>query len=102
MSDDDSNKSNSLAERIRRKVRHKRRARERDEQSEGIWSHLGVFGLVGWSVSLPLLFGLASGIWLDRVLEDTFSWTLAGLIAGVVAGCLNAWYWIVHETDESS
>lgn len=78
--------------------RRKLRARERDEES--VWFGLGTFGLVGWSVAIPTLIGLALGIWLDSALPMGFSWTLTLLFAGIIVGCLNAWYWISRERDE--
>jgi ATP synthase protein I len=83
-----------LAEAEERKVR----ARERDEES--VWFGLGTFGLVGWSVAIPTLIGLALGIWLDSTVDLGFSWTLTLLFAGTIVGCLNAWYWISRERDE--
>lgn len=81
---------------IDRKARRKRSARERkDEQS--IWFGLGMFGLVGWAVAVPTVIGIAVGVWLDSSHEGSISWTLTMLTAGVVLGCLNAWYWVSRE-----
>jgi ATP synthase protein I len=38
-----------------------RKSRARDEGERGAWFGLGMFGLVGWSVALPTLAGLALG-----------------------------------------
>lgn len=84
----------SLGEAEERKVR----ARRRREQS--VWFGLGTFGLVGWSVAIPTLIGLALGIWLDSTVDVGFSWTLTLLFAGIIVGCLNAWYWISREREE--
>ena len=84
----------TLGEAEKRKVR----AREREEES--VWFGLGTFGLVGWSVAIPTLIGLALGIWLDSAVPLGFSWTLTLLFVGIVTGCLNAWYWISRERDE--
>lgn len=79
------------------KARRKRAARER---RESVWFGLGMFGLVGWSVALPTLLGIAVGIWLDARAEDPeISWTLTGLAVGVVVGCAVAWYWIRQEAE---
>ena len=78
----------------------KRKIHAREHKEESVWFGLGTFGLVGWSVAIPTLIGLALGIWLDSALPLGFSWTLTLLFAGIVAGCLNAWYWISRERDE--
>lgn len=84
----------ALGEAEKRKVR----AREREEES--VWFGLGTFGLVGWSVAIPTLIGLALGIWLDSAVPVPFSWTLTLLFVGIIVGCANAWYWISRERDE--
>ena len=76
----------------------KRRLRARREGDRGIWFGLGMMGLVGWSVAVPTLLGIAVGVWLDGRLDSTVSWTLTGLGVGVLLGCLNAWLWIRRET----
>jgi ATP synthase protein I len=87
-----------LARTVGEKERRKARARRRPDRS--LLFGMGMFGLVGWSVALPTLAGLALGIWLDRRVPVPFSWTLTLLVAGVIAGCLNAWYWVSRESRE--
>lgn len=84
----------AAAEKARRKLDARR------EGDRGIWFGLGMFGLVGWSVAIPTLAGVALGWWLDeRAIGPTgVSWTLTGLVAGVAVGCFNAWYWIRKES----
>lgn len=77
------------------KERRKQRARRQGDRT--LLFGMGMFGLVGWSVALPSLAGLALGIWLDLHVPVPFSWTLTLLIAGVLVGCLNAWYWVSRE-----
>ncbi len=74
-----------------------RRIRARRERRRGIWFGLGMFGMVGWAVALPTLLGVALGYWLDEIAPQRFSWKLALLLAGVVLGGLNAWFWIEKE-----
>lgn len=93
MSDDS---IDQLAKDISRKAERKERARQ--EEDRGIWSWLGMFGLVGWSVAIPTLIGVALGIWLDRLHISSVSWTLSLLIVGMALGCVNAWYWIKQES----
>ena len=55
------------------------------------WSSLQLLGVVGWSVALPTLLGIALGIFIDRRWPGGFPWTLTLLFAGLVFGCANAW-----------
>ncbi|MCB2215780.1 AtpZ/AtpI family protein [Desulfofustis glycolicus] len=77
--------------------KQERKLRARRNSGGDVWFGLGMFGLVGWSVAVPTLLGIALGVWLDGKLEDRFSWTLMCLVAGVVLGCLNAWFWVQRE-----
>lgn len=77
----------------------KRRVTAEAERDRGIWFGLGMFGLVGWSVALPSLLGLALGLWIDSRWPSRFSWTLMCLFAGVVIGCLTAWRWVRRESE---
>ena len=85
-----------MIERVEHKAARKIRARQRRDRS--IWFGLGMFGLVGWSVAIPTLIGLAIGIWIDMRWPSRFSWTLMGLIIGVALGCVNAWFWVKRES----
>jgi ATP synthase protein I len=59
-----------------------------------------MFGLVGWSVAVPALIGVAVGLWIDARWPSRFSWTLMLLVLGMALGCLNAWNWISRESQE--
>lgn len=97
MSDDHTRKKGEdLARKIGTKEARKLRARQ--EQDRGVWFGLGMFGLVGWSVAIPTLIGIAVGIWVDRTWPSRYSWTLMMLFVGVVLGCLNAWFWVKRES----
>lgn len=71
--------------------------RSRHQRSRGVWFGLGMFGLVGWSVTIPALACLGLGIWIDSQFQSRFSWTLMLLPMGIVVGCLNAWYWVKEK-----
>jgi ATP synthase protein I len=77
-----------------------RRARARREGRRAAWFGLGMFGMVGWSIAIPTLAGVALGLWLDEVAPQDFSWTLALLLAGVVVGVMIAWYWVEREAHD--
>lgn len=89
----------TLADNIGDKAARRRRARTRP--GRGLWFGLGMFGLVGWSVAVPMLLGIALGIWLDRLWQDRVSWTLTLLFLGLIVGCRNAWYWIERERQDN-
>lgn len=75
-----------------------RKLKARGERDRGVWFGLGMFGLVGWSVAVPTVMGIALGLWLDATLHDRISWTLTLLLVGVALGCLNAWFWVKRES----
>jgi ATP synthase protein I len=64
-----------------------------------VWSGLGMLGLIGWSVCVPTLLGASLGLWLDKRQPGTHAWTLALLVAGLCAGCANAWHWVAKEQN---
>lgn len=78
--------------------RARRKLRARQEGDKGGWFWFGMFGMVGWSVAIPTVIGIALGLWLDRLYPGPPSWTLNLLIIGVILGCLNAWYWVKQES----
>jgi ATP synthase protein I len=95
-------KDNSAKEKFEEDIREKsqRKMKARREKERGVWFGLGMFGLVGWSVTIPALMLLALGIWIDRRYQGPYSWTLMLLVLGIGIGCLNAWYWIQSESQE--
>lgn len=78
--------------------RARRKLRARRDRDRGGWFWFGMFGMVGWSVAIPTVIGVAIGMWLDRTFPGSPSWTLNLLIIGVIIGCLNAWYWVKQES----
>ncbi|QDV42459.1 Putative F0F1-ATPase subunit [Stieleria neptunia] len=108
MSDSDHDRPSDTAEEfhsdLERDVstREQRKLRAREEVHRTIWFGLGTFGLVGWSVTLPALAGIATGIWIDHRFPSRFSWTLMLLVLGVALGCFNAWRWVSRESQNES
>ena len=78
-------------------TRERRKLRARRQQDRSLWFGLGLLGLVGWSIVLPTLLGLAVGVWIDGQFPSRFSWTLMLMFAGLMLGCLNAWNWVARE-----
>lgn len=85
----------ALSQQVGAKAARKLKAQR--HSTPGVWSGLGMMGLIGWSVVVPTLLGAALGIWLDKHHPGEHSWTLALLIAGLAIGCLNAWLWVAKE-----
>ncbi|MHA7828119.1 MAG: AtpZ/AtpI family protein [Roseovarius sp.] len=83
------------SETITRKAARMEEARKRQKQSA--WRGLGMFGLVGWAVAVPIITGTALGRWIDARWPGEISWTLALLLAGTFLGALNAWFWVQRE-----
>lgn len=81
---------------VKRKAERKLRGRHEKERTAWFW--LGMFGLVGWSIAIPTLVGVALGTWVDHRWPGPISWTLTLLTTGVIIGCLNAWYWVKQES----
>jgi len=90
-----SGRDERLADQIGRKEERKLWSRRRGK--DNVWFGLGMFGLVGWSVAIPTLIGIAVGIWIDQTWPSRFSWTLMLLAIGAAVGCLNAWAWVSRE-----
>jgi ATP synthase protein I len=94
------NEKNSPEKKIKKKIQSdvEKKIKAKAEQDD-IMFGLGVFGIIGWSISIPTLLGIFLGIYLDDTFSMGFSWTLTLLFVGVIVGCLNAWYWIKQKSD---
>lgn len=84
-----------LLDTVARKEARKLEARRRGRRS--IAFGLGLFGVVGWSVAIPTLLGIALGLFLDRAAPLGFSWTLTLMVIGMASGALVAWQWLQRE-----
>jgi ATP synthase protein I len=80
----------SEARMIRRKTRGDR----------GLWRPMAMIGVIGWTVAVPMLIGIAIGTWIDHRWPSRFSWTLMLLVAGLGLGCLLAWTRIKREQED--
>ena len=87
-----------LEREVQARAARKMRARRQGDRS--VWFGLGMFGLIGWSVAVPSLIGIAIGLWIDKRWSGDHSWTLMLMILGVGIGCLNAWHWVQRESRD--
>lgn len=77
---------------------HERRlVREKLRGQHSAWYGLGMMGMIGWSVVLPALIGMALGAWLDVRFPGGPPWTLIMLVIGLAMGTGGAWSWIARE-----
>ncbi|PZV09250.1 MAG: hypothetical protein DCF21_19790 [Leptolyngbya sp.] len=81
-------------------AKSRRKVQARREGDRSLWAGLGLFGMVGWSVMVPTLAGVALGVWIDKRWPSPYSWTLMLLLVGIALGCWSAWYWIQQEQDQ--
>jgi len=94
-SDNNSNDGNLFSKEVSRKESRKLKAQT--ENSGSVWFGFGMFGMIGWSVAVPTVLGVALGIWLDKTYPVSFSWTLTFLFLGLVVGSVVAWSWVAKE-----
>jgi ATP synthase protein I len=80
------------------KSRRRELARRRPRSTVGRW--VGSFGLVGWTVTVPTLLGLALGAFLDDRFGGRLRFTVTFLLLGVAAGSATAWHWLRRELDD--
>jgi ATP synthase protein I len=78
-----------------------RKLKARHAATKNIWFGFGMSGLVGWSVTVPTLLGVALGVWVDKHHPSLYSWTLMFMLIGLIIGCLNAWHWVSREIAPS-
>ena len=100
MHDDNSQSEKSTLEQ-QALSKQRRKLRARRDGSRSVWFGLGMFGLVGWSIAVPALVGIAVGAWLDARYSGRVSWRLTLLLIGVAIGFWNANRWMHRETEEN-
>jgi len=89
---------NEFQKQVNEKEQRMLEARRRGKES--VWEGFSVFGLIGWSVSIPTIAFVLLGLWLDERYDSEQSFTLALLVAGLFLGCLNAWYWVSRKMKD--
>ena len=86
--------SQKVAEKEKRKLEALRNSRR------SVWFGLGMFGMIGWSVAVPMVLGALLGIWLDKNHPQSFSWTLTCIVSGILIGIAIAANWVSKEEKE--
>ena len=97
MKDNDENRGNNFSDTIGEKEQLRLKGQHNKRR---VWSGFGLFGMIGWSVAVPALLGVALGIWLDKRYPRGFSWTLTCFFTGLITGCIIAWKWVNKEDKE--
>jgi ATP synthase protein I len=77
-----------------------RMIRRRRQGERAYWRPMGLIGVIGWTVVVPMLIGIAIGTWIDHRWPSRFSWTLMLLVAGLGIGCVMAWTRIKREQED--
>jgi len=90
------------ADRIEAAAQHAvlREQRAHDEPEPSLGSRLGQIGILGWSIVLPTLGGLALGHWLDRRFGTGVFFSAPLLMIGAAFGLWSAWKWM-HRQNRS-
>ena len=73
--DDDDELEDEFEVRVRRQ--RERIEKGRAERQESFWNYLGLFGVVGWSVIIPMVIGVLLGRWMDHSFGTVYRWTRA-------------------------
>ncbi|HMK89038.1 MAG TPA: AtpZ/AtpI family protein [Methylocystis sp.] len=79
-----------------------RRAAERDEMRRehaepSLGRRLGQIGVLGWTIVLPALAGLALGRWLDKTFAMGVFFSAPLVMLGAGAGFWFAWKWMSRQ-----
>ncbi|HOT75421.1 MAG TPA: AtpZ/AtpI family protein [Candidatus Wallbacteria bacterium] len=72
----------------------------RRDSKSNVWLGFVKYGFIGWAVSVPMLAGVAGGLWLDKNYPSPHSWTLSLMALGLFIGCACAWRWVEKEGDK--
>lgn len=81
-------------------LRHAKRMKSnRENPGPSPLRGIGTFGMIGWSIAVPTVGGAFLGRWLDCAYPQTFSWTIALILGGIVVGALIVMSWIKKEEN---
>lgn len=77
-------------------AKQERMLRAQKEQ-KSYWRAISILGVIGWSVVVPALAGVAIGMWIDQRWPAGISWTVTLLLVGLAIGCASAWFRIRED-----
>jgi ATP synthase protein I len=81
-------------------LRAARMIRGKQRSYRSLWRPVAMVGLIGWTVVVPMLIGIAVGTWIDRTWPSHYSWTLMLLVGGLGFGCMSAWNRIKEAQED--
>ncbi|MBS1164551.1 MAG: F0F1-ATPase subunit family protein [Proteobacteria bacterium] len=81
-----------LAEAARQAEKRRREGLATPEPSLG--ARLGQIGVLGWTIVVPMLIGVAIGRWLDRTLGTGVFFSAPLIMIGAAIGFWSAWKWM--------
>lgn len=81
-----------MAEAAREATRRAEEGRADPEPSLG--ARLGQIGVLGWTIIVPILLGVALGRWLDHRLETGIFFSAPLVMLGAALGFWFAWKWM--------
>lgn len=87
-------KNAPFSQRIGDRARRMHAARSRKKK---IWLGLGLVGALGWMIVIPLMAGLWTGRWLDRLLQTHPTFTLSLMLIGLFIGGYSVWRFFLRE-----
>jgi ATP synthase protein I len=76
------------------RLRQRRRRTGEVAGSASLARRLAQVGVLGWTIVVPALLGLALGVWLDRRFALGLFWTAPLLMLGTGLGCWCGWRWV--------
>lgn len=90
------------ADRVRDAARRaaERHTRGQCDPEPSLGSRLAQIGVLGWTIVVPTLIGLALGRWLDRLFGTRVFFSAPLLMIGAAFGLWSAWKWM-HRQQRS-
>jgi ATP synthase protein I len=75
----------------------KRHERGQRDPEPSIGNRLAQIGILGWTIVVPTLVGLALGRWLDRFFGSRILFSAPLLMIGAALGLWSAWKWMHRQ-----
>jgi len=76
------------------RLRDQRARRGQRETDPSVARRLDQIGVLGWIIVTPMLIGVFTGRWLDRVFNSGLFCTAPLLMLGAALGLWSAWRWM--------